>query len=494
MKKIIKYFNNSIQRTIFKVQNKTNNNFNISVLNKYLIAFIIGLFIYLFYLLLPLMYNKTWVQKNIESKLLNEFRINLNTSADITYRILPAPHFLIKDSKINVNDDGKKTSIAEIKVFQVFLSQANFLDKEKMNIKKIVINNANFTLLENNIKLLKNFSKKDFSNKKIIIKNSNIFFKNKLKEVIFITKVESGFFFFDNKKLLNFLNLEGEVFNIPFDFNFLNRNDDTKYEEVNLNFKSLKLDIFNQLFIDKDNLIIGESIISFLKNTIKTKYNIEEKLIIFKSDKSRMNNLQVNYDGLLSINPFNLDLNIYLTNYRISKLLNINSIVTEFIKSELLFNENISINTSLFIDSSTQNTFFKNAEINFNVVNGKINFDKTVLTNNEIGSLKLSNSNLFFRDNNLIFNSEILIDIKNSDNLFSFLNTNKSSRKNIKNILLNLNYNFSTDKIEFKNIRIDKNKVSDQFMLLIEGFADTNFNNLTKSRVLINKLLNAYEG
>ena len=494
MKKIIKYFNNSIQRTIFKVQNKTNNNFNISVLNKYLIAFIIGLFIYLFYLLLPLMYNKTWVQKNIENKLLNEFRINLNTSADITYRILPAPHFLIKDSKINVNDDGKKTSIAEIKVFQVFLSQANFLDKEKMNIKKIVINNANFTLLENNIKLLKNFSKKDFSNKKIIIKNSNIFFKNKLKEVIFITKVESGFFFFDNKKLLNFLNLEGEVFNIPFDFNFLNRNDDTKYEEVNLNFKSLKLDIFNQLFIDKDNLIIGESIISFLKNTIKTKYNIEEKLIIFKSDKSRMNNLQVNYGGLLSINPFNLDLNIYLTNYRISKLFNINSIVTEFIKSELLFNENISINTSLFIDSSMKNTFFKNAEINFNVVSGKINFDKTMLTNNEMGSLKLSNSNLFFKDNNLIFNSDILIDVKNPDRLFSFLNTNKSLRKDFKNILINLDYHFLDKQIKFNSVKVDNIKINDELLMIMDGFKGNDLNNFNNNRRLVNQLLEAYDG
>ena len=494
MKKIIKYFNNSIQRTIFKVQNKTNNNFNISVLNKYLIAFIIGLFIYLFYLLLPLMYNKTWVQKNIESKLLNEFRIDLNASADITYRILPAPHFLIKDSKINVNDDDKKKSIAEIKVFQVFLSQKNFFDKEKMNIKKIVINNANFTLLENNIKLLKNFSKKNFSNKKIIIKNSNIFFKNKLEEVIFIIKVESGLFFFDNKKLLNLLNLEGEVFNIPFDFNFQNRNDDTKYEEVNLNFKSLKLDIFNQLFIDKDNLIIGESIISFLKNRIKTKYNIQEKLIIFKSDKSRMNNLQVNYGGLLSINPFNLDLNIYLTNYKISKLFNINSIVTEFIKSELLFNENISINTSLFIDSSTQNTFFKNAEINFNVVSGKINFDKTMLINNEIGSLKLSNSNLFFKDNNLIFNSDILIDVKNSDRLFSFLNTNKSLRKDFKNILINLDYHFLDKQIKFNSVKIDNIKINDEFLTIIHGFKGNNFNNFNNSRRLINQLLEAYDG
>ncbi|MDB4082072.1 hypothetical protein N9500_04020, partial [Candidatus Pelagibacter sp.] len=132
MKKIIKNFNNSIQRTIFKVQNKTNNNFNISNFNKYLISFIGLLFIYLFYLLLPLLYDKTWLQTNIENKLRDEFRVNLSTSANITYRILPAPHFLIKDSKILVEDKNKKKSIAEIKDFQVFLYQGNFFDKKKL--------------------------------------------------------------------------------------------------------------------------------------------------------------------------------------------------------------------------------------------------------------------------------------------------------------------------------------------------------------------------
>ena len=66
MKKIIKNFNNLIQRTIFKVQNKTNNNFNISSFNKYLISFIAVLFIYLFYLWIPLLYDKAWLQTNIE--------------------------------------------------------------------------------------------------------------------------------------------------------------------------------------------------------------------------------------------------------------------------------------------------------------------------------------------------------------------------------------------------------------------------------------------
>ena len=122
MKKIIKNFNNFVKRTIFKVQEKTNSNFNISNFNKYLIIFIASLFVYLFYLLTPLLYDKTWVQANIESKLLNEFNVNLSTSADISYRILPAPHFLIKDSKILIDDGEKKKSIAEIKDFKIFFS------------------------------------------------------------------------------------------------------------------------------------------------------------------------------------------------------------------------------------------------------------------------------------------------------------------------------------------------------------------------------------
>ena len=99
MKQIVKKFNNIVKKTIFKVQNKTINNFKISSFNKYLITFIGLLFLYIFYLLIPLLYDKTWVQNNIEKKLLNEFKMNVSTSADISYRILPAPHFLIKDSR-----------------------------------------------------------------------------------------------------------------------------------------------------------------------------------------------------------------------------------------------------------------------------------------------------------------------------------------------------------------------------------------------------------
>ena len=122
MKQIIKNFNNLIKKTIFKVQNKTNIKLRISNFNKYLITFISLLFGYVFYLLIPLLYDKSWVQSNIESKFFNEFKINLSTSADISYRILPAPHFLIKNSKISLNDSKSQKFIADIRNLKVFFS------------------------------------------------------------------------------------------------------------------------------------------------------------------------------------------------------------------------------------------------------------------------------------------------------------------------------------------------------------------------------------
>ena len=131
MKQIVKSFNNLIKRTIFNVQNKTNNKLRVSNFNKYLITFISFLFIYLFYLLTPLLYDKDWIQNNIESKILDEFKINISTSSNISYRILPSPHFLIKDSKILLNNDESKKPIADVKNLKVFFSQKNFLIRKK---------------------------------------------------------------------------------------------------------------------------------------------------------------------------------------------------------------------------------------------------------------------------------------------------------------------------------------------------------------------------
>jgi len=500
MKKIVKNFNNLISRTIFKVQNKTNNNFKInnfkvSNFNKYLITIFGLLFLYLFYLLIPLLYDKNWVQINIENKLINEFKIKLSISADISYRILPKPHFLIKDSKILIDNTGKLKSIAEIKNLKVFISQTNFLDKDEMYITKVVIDNANFSLLKSDLKILNNYSNNQFSNKKIKIKNSKIFFKDNLDQIIAIAKINNANLFFDNEKLLNLFSLKGEVFAMPFIFDFKSQSSPIKSKNINFKFSPLNLNIFNKFIEEKNKTINGKNIISLPNFTINTKYIIEDELIVFKSEKPRKKNSKPSHSGTLSINPFDLDLNINLDNHEISKLFDIDTILTEFLKSELLINDNVSIKISIDAKSTKlKNKIFQKAQINYRIINGKMNLNNTKLINNEIGSLILNNSNLFVENNKLMLNTDIHIDIVSFENLFSFLGTNKKSRKKIKNILINLEFDFLSNQIKFNKIIVDDYKVSDQFLTIVEGFNDNNSNNLTKSRRLLNQLFNVYDG
>jgi hypothetical protein len=511
MKKIIKKYNNLIQKIIFKVQNKTNyysnlikkiifkiknktnNKHQISNFNKFLISFISLLFFYLFYLSLPVLYNKNFVQNKIENQLLKEFKINFSASSQISYRILPRPHFLLKDAKIFIKKE-KIELIAEIKNLKVFIFQKNFLNKEKLVIKDLKIDDANFSLSKKNLMLLESASNDKFSDKKIEVNNSNLFFKDDASEVVSIIKISKAYLFFDNDNLLNLFNLKGEVFKIPFNFSLKRKFDLLKNQEINIKAKTLKLKIFNILSKEKNKFTAGSNIISTTNTIINTKYKIKNNITVFESDNSRIGNFIIDYSGEFSINPFNLDLKVDLGNYKISKILSLNHILDELVKTELLYNDNISANISLKAISNAKNEIFQNANINFNFSNGKINLNKTKLINKKIGSLKLENSNLFFKEDRLILNTDILIDIKNSDELFSLLQTSKKSRKLIKKILINMNYDFLTKQIDFNVVKIDNNKVNNKLLSIIDGFNDNNVNNLNKSRNILNEILGAYEG
>ena len=483
MKQIVKNFNNLIKKTIFKVENKTNDKFHVSKFSKYLISVIVVLFIYIFYLSIPLLYDKNWIQNKIVTELGNEFNINLGNSFDFSYRILPKPHYLIRDSK---------TSLAEIKTLNVFISQNNFFNKDSIIINEVVIEEANFSLLSNDLKPFYKDSENKFSKKKIKINDSNIFFKNNLNEVISIIKISNAFLFFDEKNLFNFFDLKGEIFNIPFKLKYENGLNLRKQIEINAS--DLQLKVINDFFKKGENLSSGISKISILGSSINTKFNIKDQIAIFQSDGSRIYNSKIDYNGQLAINPFDLNLKINLYDYKISNLFTPNSIINEFIKSGLLFNENISVQTLVNIKSTKKDEIFNEAKLELRILNGKISFDKSVFINNNIGLMEISNSDLFLENDKLFLSSNLSIDIKDIDKLYSFLNTSKNSRKNIRNIKLNIIYDFLSNQIELNNIKINDNDVSSQFNNIAEGFSGINSNNLIKSRKLLNELINLYDG
>ena len=214
----------------------------------------------------------------------------------------------------------------------------------------------------------------------------------------------------------------------------------------------------------------------------------------FNSVNSRVKNAKVDYSGNLSINPFDLNFDINIDNYDLFTKFNTNSIFNELIKTKLLFNDNISVSSSITGTSDLKKSIFQDIKINFNIVNGKINFDKTRLINNKIGFLELANSNLSIENDSLILNTNIIIDINNSEELFSLLQTNKRFRKPIKDIVINLDYDFSNNQILFNTFKIENQEMSDESLRNIEGFNNNNLHKWNKTRRILNAFFKSYEG
>ena len=132
------FFNKNILTKIHKISNSINSTFSklfhfsiprntklnkISNFNKYLIFTILSLFIYLFYLSIPSLYNKGKLQKDLTSKLLTEFNINVSFSANLNYSILPSPQIIIKDAKIFDNNKENPKELVQIKKLRIIISQ-----------------------------------------------------------------------------------------------------------------------------------------------------------------------------------------------------------------------------------------------------------------------------------------------------------------------------------------------------------------------------------
>jgi hypothetical protein len=498
----INIFNSFIKKKLINYKNKIKNNFfndsksKISNFNKLLITVISLLFIYLFYLLIPTLYDKSWVQNTLENKLLNEFKTNFSFSSDISYEILPSPHFTIKNAKMLNDDKNKPKELAEIKKLEIFITQKNFFDKENFKIKKIMIKNANFSINKDDFDYINNFIVKKLSHKKIAIKKGKIFYRNYANEIISLTKILNLSLFYDHEKAFNVLNLKGEIFKLPFFLEINNEISKTGNKFIKIKSKKIKLQVVNNSKKNSDETIEGLNTFSVFNSKFNTSYNYKDNLLKFNSSKSLSSNYNINYSGKLSFKPFDLVIDAKLKNLKIGKMINADSVYTEIFKNNILFNKNISAKISIN-SIENNNKLFDFAKIVLNVNNGKINFNQTGFFNERIGQLKIVDSNLFLQNNDLILNSKIVIDLKNSSKFYSLLQTPKKSRTPLSKIEINLDYSLHNDKIIINKVKFNDIKPGQNFQNLISIFNNqevNNYKNFIKNKNLFNKLIEAYSG
>ena len=101
---------------------------------------------------------------------------------------------------------------------------------------------------------------------------------------------------------------------------------------------------------------------------------------------------------------------------------------------------------------------------------------------------------MVFEENKFILKTDIVIEVHDSEELFSIFQTPKKLRKEVKKILMNIDYDLSTNQIYLNNIKVDNLKNNAETKQIIKEINDSNNYNLNKSRGIFNKLLSTYAG
>ncbi len=445
-----------------------------------IITFIIVFFSVFVHLSTPAFYKDSWVKGIVKNQFEKEFNFKIEFSEKLSYAIFPIPHFHFKDVKFVIPD----RDIAKIETIKVYLTFSKFLDKNKMNIQDIKINKAKFDFYKQDLKNFLIFFNKKINEKKITILNSNIFLKNENDDIFTIISIDKTKSFYDNIELINKLDVEGEIFNNSFKLNiennYLNKN---SYFDLVLN--KLNKRFINTLDSSK-NKKVGN--LSYLDSRKKydTKYEFNNNTLRFYSEEKVDDNFF--YKGVTEFSPFSSNLEINLKNIYLSKLFNNESFLIEILKANLFSSENLNFKIQLKAKNILDHRKLKNLNLNINYENQVLNFDKSNLLLDEILSIRLVDSEFKNSKNKQYFFGEFEILINDYSSLYSFFQTKKEFRKEIKSIKLYAKYDFLRNNLSFEKVKIDGN-FSENIANVISQFNQEN--KVLKNRIDLRNFFNS---
>jgi hypothetical protein len=452
----VKYLNN-ISKLINSLLEKNLNKINFENLsylfknNKIILTFVALFIIFISYLLLPTFYKQSDISKVLNTELQKKFNLNFKFSKNIKYNLFPRPHFITADTIIN----DEKTKISKIKNFKIFVSLDNLFSFENIQIKDLIIENANFNLNKKNYNFFLNLLNNNFKDGDLIIKKSNIFFRNFEGEVLFINKILKMKYFYEPKELKNIFYLDNEIFNTPFSMeSFFNKDKSKIFSKINVHL--FKLKIKNELNLDKD-LRVGKSELNINKLKRYADYQIEKNYFNFQiSDK--VDQPDIRYIGKFNFKPFYASLEGDAVEINLSYLFGTNAIISQLLKTEIFNNKNIDFKLNINADSVYNNSNFRNINLKSKIQDGLIDTDKTKFEWRDFATFELLESLIFVRDGELILDGKLKINIKNYNKIYKFLLTPKNYRNEINQIDLNFTYNFDQKTAELKEIKVD-NKI-----------------------------------
>ena len=445
-KNIINFINNLLEKNLNKLNFK--NLSNLFKNNKIILIFVAVCVTFVSYLLIPTFYKQSYILKKLETEVKNKFDINLKFQKNLQYNLFPKPHFTITET--NIYDDTGE--ISEIDNLKIFISLDNLFSIKKIQIRNLIIQNANFDLNKKNYNFFFNLLNQNFENGSLIIKNSNIFFRSMEDEVLFINKIKKLKYSYNPKELKNFFLAHNEVFNIPYSIEtFYNEDKNKVLSQINLNL--IKLKIENELSINNEEKI-GKSELIYNKLKRIAEYKIGANYFRFnifdKIDQPRKT-----YRGEFNFKPFFASLDADLDIINLNYLFDSNSIIVQLLKTEIFNNKNIDFNLNINADKIYNKINFKKISLKSKIQDGLIDTDNTKFSWKNFVDFEFLESLIFVKNGELVLDGRLKIDVNNYNEVYKFFLTPKKYRNKIKKIDLNFTYNFDQNIAELKDIKID---------------------------------------
>ena len=486
LKNISYSINSLLERNLNKLNLKNLN--NLFKNNKIILTFVALLVIFITYLSLPNFYQQSDIFKKLQRELLNKFDINLKFSENIKYNFFPSPHFITTDSRIIDNQN----EISKIKKLKIFISYKDLFSLKNIKIQDLNFENANFYLTKKNYNFFLNLFNKNFKDGSLVIKNSNIFFKNLENEVLFINKILKMKYYYEKKELKNIFYSENEIFKIPFSIeSFLNKNKNKVYSKINLNLMQMKIE--NELSI-KDEKKAGKS--EFVLNKLKRiiEYQVDKNSFNFHIfDKREEPN--ITYKGKINLKPFYATLKGDLDKINLKYFFETNAIIVQLLKTEIFNHKNIDFKLNIDAENAYNNSNFKNIYFESKIQDGLIDTDNTKFKWKDFADFELLDTLVFVRDGDLVLDGKLKIKINDYKKVYKFLVTPKKYRDKIEQIDLNFTYNFDKKVAKLKDIQIDS-KINQKVNKILNDviLKKNNFQNKIYFKNLLNEAIKGYAG
>ena len=480
------YINNQLEKNLNKL--KLENIINFALSHKIVLTFVALALLFVSYLLIPTFYKQSEITRHLKNELLEKLNLQFKFSNDVSYNFFPRPHFKINESSIQSNNQ----EISNVKKLKIYISVENLFSINDLVIKDVILENANFNLNKKNylffFKLLNNI----YLDNELKIKNSNVFFKNNLDEVLFINKINELKYFYDSKELKNIITSKNEIFNIPYEFTLFDDNHQKKFISK-FRFDFLKLQIENELnYFDEKKIGTTDLIFNNSKSFIS--YELSKSLFKFKF-YDKLEKPKFNYEGMFNLNPFYSNIKGYSEELKLSYLINSNAILSQLLKTEILNNKNIDFKLKINAENFHNNLNFENIELISKIQDGLIDIDNTIFNWKNIAKFKLSETLIFVKDGELVLDGRLYLKVKNYSEIYKYLLTPKFYRKKFEKIDLNFSYNIDQRSIKLSDVRIDNkfNQGMNKIMREID-LKENNLQNKIYIKNLLNEVIKSYSG